>query len=897
MTAVALFPNASVAPPDSSNLVREPSSRPPPSHVRSSRLIGRDLEIAAIERLLELGIRMVTLVGAPGIGKSAIAKAIAERATHANPARRLQRIALGAARDDEHALEIVEQFITNTAPHLVVLDDVENVLHTATSVARAILDADPRTFVIVTSRVALGVDGEHAFEVGPLGLTRDAEGGPSAAAAMVLAGAAAWRPLEDWGRDQCEAIERLVASVDGVPLALETIAARLRTLDVANVITAFARPELVLSSIEPSLPTRHGSMAGALASSWSALSDDERSDLLSAATFASSFRLEDAEAIFEPCATPTLSRLLELRDRHLLQVSTGGDGSLTFAMFAVTRAFVRSRAGEIASAQATRARHDARFLQLTVGASLAFVYTLEGSPLSAAFEDVAEAVDRLIERCDLRDASSLALLAAALPGVAALALEATTAPRAMARFERAAPLVTMAAPDARSAFWLAWGTLHRIVGEPTEAEKCFDAARESAESAELRLIADISRAAVLIRTGRSREADAALARALSGKETPVRAEALRLLAAARAVDGRPQEAELLAREAFRSHVSLEQTPRPAFVILLCALLAENGRFAEARANLESARAGFAAQGRSRWVALCETNLGSIALDEGRVEVAIEHYTSAYPTDSRPDPGDTFEASLAAGYGGAACLLADQPARASELLERAAHLSERSSAPDRGRFFRALLAVAVAHAHHRNAATAERAYVLLGRVQDSVEQSILRDAVNVLLASKEDKPLALRRAGATMARTSSLPGSSFVRRIAMRVLEATVRAESRRDGRVLRLASDGSWFETSSGRVDLSTRLSLRRLLLALASSAQTSPGALLTAPELIGAGWPGERILPTAARGRLRVAMCTLRKLGLREFLASSRHGHTLESQVELVEVAATVEEPTLQTA
>ncbi len=881
-------------PADANQVTTTPrrSSSPPPSFGRPAKIVGREREVVAIERLFEQGVRAVTLVGPPGIGKSAVASLFASRT--ADPERVL-RVELGGARTQDEASEAVARAlglspltrgldeavhvaIESRRPELVILDDAEHVIGTAAKVSAIVRSASDAR-VVVTSRLALSSEDEACIEIGPLAVTRSEGAAISPAAAMLLVRAAQWRAPEDWTAAERESIERIAATVDGVPLALETIAGRLRSLDVPSVAAWFTKPEVLLAE-KSGAADGHVSVDTALAWSWDLLDDAERADLVALATFEGAFDLEAAEAVLAPSARPVLARLMSLRDKHLLQIGGRGEsGTIRFSLFSVTRAFVRSRQHELASAEHANARHTEYFLARARSLSLAWVYTLESAGGAHAFADVLSAVDCTLARRDLESPAVLATLLDALPGLAGMAVDAATIPLATSRLERAAAFVTMAPADARARFWLAWGTLRRIAGGPLDAEKCFEAAREAAEDTELALLADVARAAVLIRTGRTRDAEAALERPLAGPESLLRAEALRLSAAARAVDGRTKEAELLAREAFRADVALEITPRPAFVILLCALLAENGRFAEARAHLEAAREGFAQAGRGRWVALCDTNLASSALDEGRLPYAIDHYASAYAAHAAA--GDAFEAGLASGYWGVTLLLQGQAALAVDKLRRAVELSERAASHDKARFFRGVLAVATAH--ERNASATERATAILAYAGESDELALFREAVNVLVAGRDEKPLALRRAGASAARAASLPGGGFVRRIAIRILETTARDEARREDRVLRIAADGAWFEGYKGKVDLTTRISLRRILVALAKASETAPGSLMTAPELIAAGWPGERILPSAARGRLRVAMCTLRKLGLRDYLASNRHGHALQTKIELV--------------
>ena len=99
-----------------------------------------------------------------------------------------------------------------------------------------------------------------------------------------------------------------------------------------------------------------------------------------------------------------------------------------------------------------------------------------------------------------------------------------------------------------------------------------------------------------------------------------------------------------------------------------------------------------------------------------------------------------------------------------------------------------------------------------------------------------------------------------------------------DAGPLRVGRAGAWFESGGRRIDLTHRPTLGRILEALALRAGTTG----TSTELMDAGWPGERILRAAGLARVRVAMSTLRALGLRPHLRSNRSGHALAGSVAL---------------
>lgn len=96
--------------------------------------------------------------------------------------------------------------------------------------------------------------------------------------------------------------------------------------------------------------------------------------------------------------------------------------------------------------------------------------------------------------------------------------------------------------------------------------------------------------------------------------------------------------------------------------------------------------------------------------------------------------------------------------------------------------------------------------------------------------------------------------------------------------------NGAWMQTPEGdRVDLSSRQSLRRILLLLARERRAFPGRAVSAEALLEEGWPDERMLPDAAVNRLRVALATLRKLGLKDLLVRTDDGYQLDPGVPVL--------------
>jgi hypothetical protein len=122
------------------------------------------------------------------------------------------------------------------------------------------------------------------------------------------------------------------------------------------------------------------------------------------------------------------------------------------------------------------------------------------------------------------------------------------------------------------------------------------------------------------------------------------------------------------------------------------------------------------------------------------------------------------------------------------------------------------------------------------------------------------------------------------RFACRTLERTLAGMSQPDRSLsLHLANDASWFVGDRGRrVDLGRRGALRRILVAMCKQHDEEPGRALGVSALVEVGWPGERVLVDAAATRVRVAVSTLRRLGLKAIILTRDDGYLVHPSVRI---------------
>jgi predicted ATPase/DNA-binding SARP family transcriptional activator len=332
-------------------------------------LLGRERELAELAELLH-GVRLITLTGAGGSGKTRLALEAARQAAPAF-ANGAVFVELAPLRDPQlvpraiaSAIGIEEPTDARTALRsaltnrelLVVVDNVEH-LPAAFPVFAELLAEAPRVSLLVTSRVVLHLSGEHVFPVEPLP--------PDSARALFRERArnvAQQLRLSD--ADEC-AIAAVCARLDGLPLAIELAAGRMRSLTPAELLERLEPRMPLLAGGPHDLPARQRTLRATLEWSYELLDSPERRDLERAAVFAGGFGLDAAEAV---CET-TVDGLASLVDHNLLQHRRPHEVS-RYAMLETVREFALERLEASSNAEDVRRRHAAFFLELARRANL-----------------------------------------------------------------------------------------------------------------------------------------------------------------------------------------------------------------------------------------------------------------------------------------------------------------------------------------------------------------------------------------------------------------------------------------------------------------------------------------------------------------------------------------------
>jgi predicted ATPase/class 3 adenylate cyclase len=340
-------------------------------------IVGRTEEITELSAWVSDGERLVTLVGPGGSGKTRLAVALAgDVAPSFADGVFFVPLAATTTRADvwsgiSRVLELPPDgqlppgFFDYVADQrlLLVLDNLEQVAD-ADAVVRELLESAPRVCAVATSRRPLHVAGEREYAVAPLSLAADGSlAAARSSAAVRLFVETAARLRRDFALTEANAadIAALCAAVDGLPLALELMAARIKVLSPAAMLTRIEQ-SLDLASTDRSRDARQVTLRAAIGWSVDLLTDDQRAVLDHVAIFEGSAPFTAIEAVLPAEITrraDVVDLLFELVDASLVRAIDGGDGEPRVGLLETVRRFGRERlaaAGRLADAQRGQAQ-------------------------------------------------------------------------------------------------------------------------------------------------------------------------------------------------------------------------------------------------------------------------------------------------------------------------------------------------------------------------------------------------------------------------------------------------------------------------------------------------------------------------------------------------------------
>src|SRR5437867_5500024 len=355
--------------------LRTLENRPTNLPAQTTPLVGRTDELQALQTLLAAeDIRLVTLTGPGGTGKTRLALHAAAEAVElfphgvwfvslesvTDPALLLPTIAqtLGLYESGDRPLEEALHEHLGSQRALLVLDNFEQLLDAARAVSK-LLDAAAGVKVLVTSRAPLRLAAEHAVPVPPLALP-DTRSLPAfealsqyEAVALFLERARAVAPSFAGTEENAPAIAELCVRLDGLPLAIELAAARVRLLPPQALLARLGQRLELLRGGARDRPERQQTLRAALDWSFDLLDAEQQKVFARLSVFAGGFRLDAAEAISD-ADIDTVDALLE---NSLLRSEVQPDGEARFFMLETIRDYGREQLDRQGVSEEVRHRH------------------------------------------------------------------------------------------------------------------------------------------------------------------------------------------------------------------------------------------------------------------------------------------------------------------------------------------------------------------------------------------------------------------------------------------------------------------------------------------------------------------------------------------------------------
>lgn len=355
-------------------------------------LVGRKQEIADLRRYLSNSdIRLITLVGPPGIGKSRLSIELAhlargeflagiyfiELAPLVDPSQVAQALASALGYVEARYLPVNQQLAQGIGEQslLLILDNAEHVIEMAASLTYELLSACPQLKFVVTSREPLNVPGEWLFTVPLLEIpaaktTISLEDTHHYSSLILFAERAlAVRPEFTLNQDNLQAVASICTQLDGLPLAIELIAARIRWMTPKMLLDSVFDTAILNADGRRAVPLRQKSLNQAIAWSYNLLSPLERTSFAWLAIFSSGFSLKAAEAVLahlEPPVNPGYL-IASLADKSLLRRAYAERDEVRFEMLSTIQRYASLKLNEINQEVEAHAAHLQYYLELAEG--------------------------------------------------------------------------------------------------------------------------------------------------------------------------------------------------------------------------------------------------------------------------------------------------------------------------------------------------------------------------------------------------------------------------------------------------------------------------------------------------------------------------------------------------
>lgn len=333
-----------------------------PGNVSTSAvpLVGRGKDLDSVHAQLAEH-RLVSVVGPAGVGKTRLAVEVGGALTAPGG---VWLVRLDAVDRTAALAQVVAETLHVTggeaallerlsgAETVLLLDNCEHVVPEAGALIASLLQAAPQVRILTTSQVPLGLEGESVHLLQPL--TQDES------VALFTRRAREMRHQLVLDQDAVTAVEAMCRSLDGLPLAIELAASRVRSLSVRDIARRLDDRFVLLRDPNSQRPERRRALAGAIAWSYELLFPDDQRGLWALSCFAGSAGLDATEHVLLALGVParsvldTISRLV---DRSLVSVETAEDGGVRYRLLDSIHAFAAARLAESQDAENAAAAH------------------------------------------------------------------------------------------------------------------------------------------------------------------------------------------------------------------------------------------------------------------------------------------------------------------------------------------------------------------------------------------------------------------------------------------------------------------------------------------------------------------------------------------------------------
>ncbi|MEL6349932.1 MAG: tetratricopeptide repeat protein, partial [Myxococcota bacterium] len=568
---------------------------------RHNEFLGRDKELNTLQRQLTEGHRLITILGAGGVGKSRLSVELGRRLLggpdewpggiwfiELAEIRAVHGIitavagALGIKLGTDPEAQLLRALVARPKT-LLILDNFEQISQFAPQTVGRWLDQAENTQFLITSREPLRLRGERSHTVDVLD--------EADAIALFHVRAERVAPGFNLDSDHRDSVRALVHLLDRLPLAIELAAGRSPGFSPEMLVSRMSRRFMLLQSRSPQRPERQQTLRATLIWSWELLSAAEQSALAQCSVFEGGFSLEAAEAVIELDDDNCEDVIAELASKSLLTLRHGGPHqAVRLSMLLSVQQFVREQMHVMHPVEARHGQYFSRFGSPAAISALSLSATNRPhQALLAERDNLLAATHRAIARDDAIVAAQCALAAAEIYHQRGPILAGARLLEQVARSVTLPPLLNTRVQRTT-------GQLFLLTRYHANAAVCFQDALVAARAA-----GDREQEAMCLTQ------QASLSR-VQGHLPQAEAHCLRALTIAREIGARMAEAHVLAQQG-----------------ILCR---HQGHMEDARTLLEAATEIAAEQGARKAGAGWMTILGQLDYDQGRLDDAQRWYEHA-----------------------------------------------------------------------------------------------------------------------------------------------------------------------------------------------------------------------------------------------------------------------------